>query len=78
MCNVALLDGKHLAALLALGLVVPDPLNQDRSIGMLNFVGPHNIEMLVGTKKPYISSGHICSTHYTPFLAGRVVVPPRS
>lgn len=78
MCNVALLDGKHLAALLTLDLVVPDPLNQDGSVQMLYLVGPHYIEMLVGAKKPYISGRHRCGTDYTPFLAGRVVVPPRS
>ena len=78
MRDVALLERKRLTAMLALGVVVPDPLNQEGSIRMLNFVGPHNIEMLVGAKKPYISGGHRCSTDYTPFLAGRVVVLPRS
>ena len=55
MRNVTLLDQKHLSALLTLGLVVPDTLNQDGSIEVRNFVGPHHIEMLIGTEKPYIA-----------------------
>ena len=60
MCDVALLDGKHLAALLTLGMVVPDPLDQNGSIHVRNFVGPHYIEMLIRTEKPYIA-GERCT-----------------
>ena len=71
MRNIALLERVRLAALLALGLSVPDPLNQGGRIQMLNFVGSHYIEMFVGAEKPYISGWHTDS-EYTPFLAARV------
>ena len=77
MRNIALLERVHLAALLALGLSVPDPLNQDRRTQMLNFVGSHYIEMFVGAEKPDISGWH-SDTDYTPLLAGRAVALPRS
>lgn len=66
MRNVALLDRKHLAAPLTLGLIVPYTLNEYGSIQVRNFVGPHNIEMLVGAKKPHISGWHSGGTDYTP------------
>ena len=75
MRNVALLDGKLLTALLALGLIVSDPLNEDGSIRMLNLISTHHIEMLIATEKPYIAGEHGV-TDYTPFLAARVVVTP--
>ena len=59
--------------LLTLGLVVPDPLSQDGSVEVRDFVGPHYIEMLVGAEKPYIAGGH-GGTDYTPFIASRLVM----
>ncbi len=58
MRNVALLKRERLTALLTGSLAIPDPLNHDGSIRMLNFVRRHDIEMFVGAEKPYISGRH--------------------
>lgn len=58
--NITLPERKYLAAPLTttLRLAVHGPMNRGRSIKMRNCIGLHDIEMLVGAKKPYVTVWH--------------------
>lgn len=58
--NITLSERKYPAALLTttLSLAVNGPMNRGRNIRMRNCIGLHDIEMLVGAKKPYVPAWH--------------------